>query len=255
MPDPRSLVALIKRRIELKALIDILIAELSIWAFVALAGEVLEGDTEGLDRTILLALRSASDLHEPIGPPWVEVFGRDMTAFGGTGVLIMITAFAAFYLYLQGKWRTALVVVAAVLSGFAVSQLLKWGFSVPRPALVPHGTYVSSMSFPSGHAMMSAVTYLTLAILTARVERKAKIRIYLVVCAVILTVLVGASRVYLAVHWPSDVLAGWTIGAAWAIAWWFVARWAEGSTPADREPSDRATATATATRHIDPDGA
>ncbi|EAU40095.1 PA-phosphatase related phosphoesterase [Fulvimarina pelagi HTCC2506] len=240
MFDLDTITHFIKSRIELRALIAILIAACGIWAFVALAGEVLEGDTQALDQDILLLMRSAADPQEPIGPPWLEVFGRDMTAFGGTGVLIMVTAFAALYLFMQDKWRTGLVVIAAIASGFATSQLLKWGFSIPRPDLVPHGTHVTSMSFPSGHAMMSAVTYLTLAILTARVEPRASVRAFLVTCAVIVTILVGVSRVYLAVHWPSDVLAGWTVGAAWAIGWWFVARWIEGAAVTKSETSNLA---------------
>ncbi|SMD03150.1 undecaprenyl-diphosphatase [Fulvimarina manganoxydans] len=215
------------RRIESRSLIAILIAAVSIWGFIALAGEVLEGDTKGLDTEILLALRSPADPTDPVGPHWVEEFGRDMTAFGGTGVLILITAVTAIYLGMRGQWRSGWLVVAAIASGFAMSQLLKWGFSRPRPDLVPHGSYVYTASFPSGHAMMSAVTYLTLAILTARVEEKRRVRAYLIAVAALLTILVGISRVYLGVHWPSDVLAGWTLGATWAILWWFIAKWLE----------------------------
>ena len=228
-------------RIESRSLIAILIAAISIWGFIALAGEVLEGDTKGLDTEILLALRSPVDPSDPLGPHWVEEFGRDMTAFGGTGVLILITAFTAIYLGMRGQWRSGWLVVAAIASGFAMSQLLKWGFSRPRPDLVPHGSYVYSASFPSGHAMMSAVTYLTLAILTARVEAKRKVRAYLITVAALLTILVGVSRVYLGVHWPSDVLAGWTLGATWAIGCWFVAKWLEarGVTRPPPETRDR----------------
>ncbi|MER0237130.1 phosphatase PAP2 family protein [Fulvimarina sp. MAC8] len=240
MLDLNTITHFVKSRIELKALIAILTAACGIWAFIALAGEVLEGDTQALDEDILLLMRSAVDPQEPLGPPWLEVLGRDMTAFGGTGVLIMVTAFAALYLFMQDKWRTALVVLAAIASGFLMSQLLKWGFSRPRPDLVPHGTHVYTASFPSGHAMMSAVTYLTLAILTARVEPRIRVRAFLVTCAVIVTFLVGVSRVYLAVHWPSDVLAGWTIGAAWAIGWWFAARWVEGAAVTKPETSNLA---------------
>ncbi|RFC61945.1 PAP2 family protein [Fulvimarina endophytica] len=225
MYDIAHLKTLVRKRVELRVLIAILLAAAAIWAFVAIAGEVTEGDTQGLDEEILLMMRSPADIREPYGPHWLEVLGRDLTALGGTGILIMITAFAALYMMMRGGLRTALVMVAAIASGFAASQLLKWGFSRPRPDLVPHGTYVYTSSFPSGHSMMSAVVYLTLAILTARTEALWRVRVFLILSAVVLTVLVGISRVYLAVHWPSDVLAGWTIGAAWAIAWWFVARW------------------------------
>ncbi|MDY8109947.1 phosphatase PAP2 family protein [Fulvimarina sp. 2208YS6-2-32] len=240
MIDLNYVTQFVRNRIELKVVIAILVAAFGVWVFVIVAGEVLEGDTQGLDQDILLLLRSASDPNDPLGPPWVEVLGRDMTALGGTGILIMVTAFSALYLSMLGKGRTALIVLAAIASGFAMSQLLKWGFSRPRPDLVPHGTFAYTASFPSGHAMMSAVTYLTLAILTSRVEPKPRVRIFLVTCAVILTLLVGISRVYLAVHWPTDVLAGWTIGSAWAIGWWFVARWLTGPAVIHAEPSDHA---------------
>ncbi|MBP0614303.1 phosphatase PAP2 family protein [Jiella mangrovi] len=215
------------QRVEIWTLLGALLIAGAIWAFVSIAGEVVEGDTKGLDREILLSLRSASDVSDPIGPRWLEEFGRDVTALGGTGILIMITTFVAIYLWISGKRRSMVMVVAAIASGFAMSQILKRSFDRPRPDLVPHGDYVYTASFPSGHAMMSAITYLTLGILLARVEPKRRVRAFLLGLAVFLTVIIGISRVYLGVHWPSDVLAGWTAGAAWALMWWLVATWLE----------------------------
>ncbi|UIJ73114.1 phosphatase PAP2 family protein [Aurantimonas sp. HBX-1] len=222
-----TLPAWIKSRVEISTLVAALIVAASVWAFVSVGGEVLEGDAKGLDTEILLSLRSATDPSDPLGPMWFEELGRDMTALGGNGVLTMLTCFVALYLWLSGKRRSMWLVLAAIVSGFMMSQALKWGFSRPRPDLVPHGTYVYTASFPSGHAMMSAVTYLTLAILVARVQERWSLRALLIGAAVFLTMLIGISRVYLGVHWPSDVLAGWTAGAAWAVAWWMVARWLE----------------------------
>ncbi|TFF22862.1 phosphatase PAP2 family protein [Jiella endophytica] len=215
------------QKVEIWTLLGALIVAGAIWAFVSIAGEVVEGDTQGLDRTILLALRSSTDPSDPIGPRWLEEFGRDVTALGGTGILIMITTFVALYLWISAKRRSMVMVVAAIASGFLVSQILKRGFDRPRPDLVPHGDYVYTASFPSGHAMMSAVTYLTLGILLARVEPRRRVRAFLLGLAVFLTVIIGISRVYLGVHWPSDVLAGWTAGAAWALMWWLLATWLE----------------------------
>ncbi|MEF2546159.1 phosphatase PAP2 family protein [Aurantimonas sp. E1-2-R+4] len=217
----------ISDRVELTTLIAALLVAASIWGFVSVAGEVVEGDTKGFDAEILLSLRNPADASDPLGPRWAEEFGRDMTAFGGTGALVLITLFAAGFLWMQGKRRSMLLVLAAIGSGFLMSQLLKYGFDRPRPSLVPHGSFVYTASFPSGHAMMSAVTYLTLAILVARVQTQRRVRAFLIGVAVFLTVLVGVSRVYLGVHWPSDVLAGWTAGAAWAVGWWMIARWLE----------------------------
>ncbi|MBO0905276.1 phosphatase PAP2 family protein [Jiella sonneratiae] len=225
-------------KVELWTLIGALLAAGAIWAFVALAGEVVEGDTKGLDRTILLALRSSTDPSDPVGPRWLEEFGRDVTALGGTGILIMITTFVAIYLLISGKHRSMVMTVAAIAGGFLVGQVLKRSFDRPRPDLVPHGDYVYTASFPSGHSMMSAVTYLTLAILLARVEPRRRVRAFLLGLAVFLTVIVGISRVYLGVHWPSDVLAGWTAGAAWALMWWLLATWLESRGAVEPSPQD-----------------
>jgi undecaprenyl-diphosphatase len=107
--------------------------------------------------------------------------------------------------------------------GELVSTVLKLFYHRPRPDLVPHGMEVFTASFPSGHAMMSAIAYLTLAILMARVDRNPRVKALVLSLGVSITLLVGISRIYLGVHWPSDVVAGWCVGAAWASLCWFVA--------------------------------
>lgn len=196
-----------------------------IWAFVELADEVVEGDTASLDRTLLLALRSPGDLADPLGPPWVEELFRDFTALGGVGVLMLLTLAVAGFLLLDRRVRAAMLVLASVGGGFVLSTLLKQLFSRPRPDLVPHESFVYTASFPSGHSMMAAVTYLTLGALLARVQPRRQVKAYLLVLAALVTLLVGISRVYLGVHWPTDVLAGWAAGAIWALLSWLVARW------------------------------
>jgi undecaprenyl-diphosphatase len=193
------------------------------WAFVKLAGEVIEGDTTRLDRTLMLVLRNPADPSDPIGPRWFEEAARDVTGLGGHTVLSLVTLAAVAYLLLARKRHAAVLVVAAVGGGMLISTLLKLGFDRPRPDLVPHGMRVYTASFPSGHAMLSAVTYLTLGALLARVQPRRRIKAFLLGLAILLTVLIGMSRVYLGVHWPSDVLAGWCGGAAWASLCWFVA--------------------------------
>src|SRR5690606_16164637 len=140
------------------------------WAFLELAGEVLDGGTLDFDARLLLALRNPADLSDPLGPGWLEEMGRDFTALGGTGVLVLLGASVTGYLLLSGHHRTALFTVIALTGGWLLSSLLKLGFDRPRPDLVPHGSIVYTASFPSGHSMMAAVTYLTLAIILARAQ-------------------------------------------------------------------------------------
>lgn len=208
---------------ELSTLVVLIAIPTGMWAFVELADEVFEGDTEQLDRAILLAMRSPDAVDDPLGPRWVEELARDTTALGGSGVLAFITVAAAGYLVLRNKTRATLFLLAAVLGGFAVSTGLKLLFDRARPDLVPHGSHVYTASFPSGHAMMSAVTYLTLGALLARVHPQRRIKAYLLLLTIFLTIAVGVSRVYLGVHWPTDVLAGWAVGACWALLCWVIA--------------------------------
>jgi undecaprenyl-diphosphatase len=129
------------------------------------------------------------------------------------------------YLLLIGKKRSALFMLAAVGTGILASLLLKTGFDRPRPALVPHGSIVYTKSFPSGHSMMAAVTYLTIGALLMRAHVRRAARGYILGAAILVTVLVGVSRVYLGVHWPTDVLAGWAAGGLWASTAWLIVRW------------------------------
>jgi undecaprenyl-diphosphatase len=155
----------------------------------------------------------------------VEELGRDFTALGGTGVLTLLTLSVLGYLLLEYKKKTALLVVISVGGGFLLSMLLKQGFDRPRPDLVPHEFFVYTTSFPSGHSMMSAVTYLTLAALLARIQKRRRNKVYLMTIAVLVTLAIGVSRIYMGVHWPSDVLAGWSAGAFWALLCWLVGSW------------------------------
>ena len=202
---------------EASALVTIGLVGASLWLFISIAGEVLEGETSAWDRRLLLALRSAADPAVPWGPAWVQEMARDFTALGGVAVLTLVTLAVIGYLLLARKRHAAVAVFVAVAGGLVLSSLLKLGFDRPRPDLVPHASFVYTASFPSGHSMMAAVTYLTLGAMLARVQASAAMKIYLLAVAVVLTMLAGASRVYLGVHWPTDVAAGWAVGAAWAL--------------------------------------
>jgi undecaprenyl-diphosphatase len=209
---------------EVSVLVALLLAAGAVWLFVEVADEVLEGETRAADERLMLMLRTAGDSGDPLGPAWVEELARDVTAMGSAGILALISVAAAGFLALQRKQPLALYLLVAVAGGAILSSLLKWGFARPRPDLVAHGQAVYTSSFPSGHSMLSAVAFLTLGALLASGQTNRAMHAYLIGLAVFLTVIVGVSRVYLGVHWPTDVLAGWTAGAAWALVCWVVAK-------------------------------
>lgn len=213
---------------EKSTLLAAAIAAISLYAFVEIADDMAEGDTTAFDTAILLAFREAADHANPIGPPWLEVVMRDFTALGGMAVLTTVTIMVFCFLMLTHKRHAAWMVVASVGGGILLSNLLKWGFARPRPDLVPHATAVYSQSFPSGHAMLSAVVYLTLGALLARTQADTRVKVYLLAAACALTLIIGVSRIYLGVHWPTDVLAGWAGGSSWALLCWGVMLWLQG---------------------------
>ena len=189
-------------------------------AFGLIAGEVLEGEPLAFDRAVLLAFRTAGNPAQPIGPPWVAEMMRDVTALGSFAVLTVVVGTVAGYLLLIGQRAAAALLLVSVLGGVVLNNVLKFAFSRPRPDLVAPVARVFTLSFPSGHATLSAITYLTLGALLTRLNPSRRVRIYFMSVGVLLTLLVGISRIYLGVHYPTDVLAGWCIGAAWALVCW-----------------------------------
>jgi undecaprenyl-diphosphatase len=212
-------------RAELALLAAILVLAGGLWGFISIAEEVGEGETDEFDRAVILWLRNPADLSDPLGPRWFEEVVRDVTALGSGIVLAFMTLAVIGFLLLIRKHGAALLVFAAVLGGSLLGDLLKLLFERPRPDLVPHGADVYTMSFPSNHAMGAAVTYLTLGALLARLQVARRVKGYFLAISVILTLMVGLSRIYLGVHWPTDVLAGWSVGAAWAMTVWTIALW------------------------------
>ncbi|MFW6146716.1 MAG: phosphatase PAP2 family protein [Planctomycetota bacterium] len=195
----------------------------ALWGFLETADEVFEGDVQAMDRRVLLAFRTAGDVKDPIGPVWLEEMMRDVTALGSAIVLTLLSLAVLGYLLLVRRTAMAALLVAAVAGVIALSFALKLGFGRPRPDVVAHEMEVYTLSFPSGHAMMATAIYLTLAVLLARVQVGRLLRLYLLAVAAALALLVGVSRVYLGVHWPTDVLAGWTAGTVWALLCWLAA--------------------------------
>lgn len=228
--NPKTWLALARR--EIVPIAIFLGIALPLLAFIEIADEVGEGEARWFDESVLLALRT-SDPADPIGPRWFETAIMDITALGGFAVLALVTLLAVGYLLAIKRWGGALMLLAATLGGTAISEGLKMGFNRPRPDLVAHVVETTSMSFPSGHAMLSAVTYLTIGALIAHTQESRQLRGYVLGAAILLTLLIGASRVYLGVHWPTDVLAGWCLGAAWALVCWTAVTWLTR----DKEPT------------------
>lgn len=221
----RSSVRVLFGKVEFTVLLAALVVAGGLWGFVELMELARDSAPHGFDTEILLALRTPGDLATPVGPHWLPDAMRDLTSLGSMAVLVLITAAAIFYLLVERKPLAALFVFVAVAGGQVLSSLLKLGVDRPRPDVVPHLAEVHSLSFPSGHAMMSAVTFLTLGALLAQTLPDRATKIYVLTVAVLATLIVGFSRLYLGVHWPSDVAAGWCAGAAWAMLCWLVARW------------------------------
>jgi undecaprenyl-diphosphatase len=207
-------------RAEAITLIVGLIIVLAIWGFVALADEVLEGDTHAFDHWVMRVLRDHSIPPQPIGPKWLVTGALSLTALGSVAVLAIVITVVVGYLWLQRKRRAMWTVLAATIGGQLLSSALKYFIGRPRPDSNLHLAEVYTASFPSGHSMLSAVVYLTLGALLASIEPSWRVRIYLIATAIMLTFIVGVSRVYIGVHYATDVLAGWSMGLAWALACW-----------------------------------
>lgn len=218
------------KRFEARVLIGLFLVTGALLSFFEIADDMAEGDTKAIDTRLTLMLREPGDLNDPIGSRSIEEAVRDITALGGTTLVIVVTLVSVLAFIFHKKRIHALVMGVAVLAASASSQFTKALYGRPRPDLVPHDVYVYSGSFPSGHSTMSTAAFLTLAMLVASLEmkRRSKALAYALAAAVIVGV--GFSRVYLGVHWPSDVLAGWCLGSAWALAGWLALKAMGGQT-------------------------
>lgn len=207
------------RSLDLWILLSLLIVVGGTWGFIELLEEVYEGETRFVDEWAIRTIGGYA------APAWLEEVGRDLTALGGIAVLSLVTIAVCGYLLINGKRHAMLLLIAATLGALVISFVLKDLIDRPRPDLVTHRSHVMTQSFPSGHSMLSAAVYLTLGALLARLSNSWWLKCYFIGIALLLTGLVGISRVFLGVHWPTDVLAGWTAGLVWALACWGVARY------------------------------
>jgi undecaprenyl-diphosphatase len=207
-------------------------AALLVGVLVKLATEVQGGINHAFDKEIMLALRNPADLSDPIGPGWFEELMRDFTALGGNGFLTVLTALVLLVTMVEGRRREAMIFLGSVIAALVLGKLMKLGFDRPRPDLVPHHTQVYTSSFPSSHAGMAAAIYLSLAAMVVEWPARRAIRSMAIAVGILFTLVVGASRVYLGVHWPTDVIAGWSFGTACAlICWLALVRLHHGPTP------------------------
>ncbi len=212
-PSPARVRALLRPLLAGLATVVLLVA------FAALAGRVLAGDTHAIDLALVEAAHALRAAHPPFARAMI-----DASALGSTTVLTLVVVLAVGHLVLSGHPRLAAVVAASALAGSTLVTVLKSTIGRVRPDSHLAEAVVDGLSFPSGHATMSAAIYLTLGTLLASTRARRRERAWVLGGAAAIAVLVGASRVALGVHWPTDVLGGWAFGAAWAIAWLLVAR-------------------------------
>ena len=226
LPSPRQWLTLIRGgKIEFRTLATLLVVVALLLVFGLVANEMTEGETRAFDNAVLLAMRNPANHADPIGPRWFEEAVRDVTSLGSMTVLIIIVSGTAGFLALSRARAAAVLLLASVCGGAVLMQVLKDTFARVRPDVVSHSLVELTRSFPSGHSTLAAVTYLTLGALVARVQPSRPRKVFVLFLAITLTLLVGVSRVYLGLHWPTDVLAGWCLGAAWAMVCWLGEAW------------------------------
>ena len=184
--------------------------------FGILADQVVDGDTADFDRAMVMLFRDPAAPTVPLGPAWFNEAVRDITALGSFPVLGVLVIGVVLHLLLTGSRRTGLLIAISVIGGTIISMTLKAIFDRPRPDFTG-AVDVFTSSFPSGHATTSAVVYLTIGVLLAQRSSTWPARTLYISGAIILVAAVGLSRIYLGVHFPTDVLAGWSLGAAWAL--------------------------------------
>jgi undecaprenyl-diphosphatase len=228
-------------RQELSILVGAIVILALIWIFATLAGEVMEGDTRQFDEWVLSALRQEADPGRVKGPWWLQAGAEDLTALGSPTVLGLTVLAVTGYLFLHGLYRNGLFIFSASVGGWVLNGVLKAAFERTRPDVVPHLREVMSSSFPSGHALTSAAVYLTLGALVMRIAEGRLAKYYCIAIAMFLTFLVGSSRVFLGVHYPTDVIAGWLIGMTWALLCWVVERTLERRAGLKQEKEEQET--------------
>jgi undecaprenyl-diphosphatase len=185
------------------------LAVVGTWGFAELAGHVRSGSTQAFDDAVMKWMAE----HQT---PLIQQIMLEFTALGTGTVVTMIVVIGSMFLWLNKHKHSALLLIIATFGGVILNNLLKLGFDRQRPQIFKWGTYAMSSSFPSGHAMSAIIVYGTVAYLAARLQQRAASRVLTFCFAVIVIAMICVSRVYLGVHYPSDIAAGLIIGLAWA---------------------------------------
>ncbi len=219
-----ALVGRVRRlaRTEFSALAAVFVLVAGVTAFVKLAHGMAGADGLAFDRAVLLAMRPGGAA-DGWGPPWLETAALDLTSLGGIAVLGLFGLIVVLFLILQRKRLSALLLVLGLAGGVGLSEGLKAVFGRDRPPEAWRAVEAVNASFPSGHALLATVFYLSMGVMLTRAFPPRHLKACVLGVALLLTLIVGLTRVYLAAHWASDVLAGWSLGAAWAMALWLVA--------------------------------
>lgn len=208
-------------RSEIAALTALLIVALGVMTFVEVADDMTEADGRAFDQLILHWMQpTPGDIR---GPWWMQEAAADLTSLGGISVLTLFALIAFSFLLIRRKRLSAVLLVVGLLGGVALSEGLKALFDRARPPAAFQAVETLNASFPSGHTLLSTVFYLTLGVMLTRAFAQKRFKAFVMVCAMLIALLVGLTRVYLGAHWASDVLAGWSVGAAWAMTLWLVA--------------------------------
>lgn len=215
---------LLNPRTEGFALAALLGLGVALAVFQDVADDQNEADGQASDWAILKRLRRGGDPSRPVGPDWVKDGLTELTAAGGVTVLATATGVVSGGLLIAGKRREALVLAASFAGALALSEGLKNLFKRGRPPAEYRAAEAVNESFPSGHALLSAATFLSLAFVVAQGAKSSAMRAYALACGAAGAATVGFSRVYLGVHWANDVLGGWAAGTAWATTCWLLGR-------------------------------
>ncbi|WEK41518.1 MAG: phosphatase PAP2 family protein [Candidatus Brevundimonas colombiensis] len=211
-------------RTEIAALTALLVMAGGVLSFIEIADDMTEADGQAFDQHVLALMRPyADDPGRPWGPWWLKEAAADITSLGGISVLGLFALIVIVFLLSQRKWLSSLLLVLGLAGGVALSEGLKAVFERERPPAAMQAVETINASFPSGHALLSTVFYLSVAVMLTRAFPKRRFKAFVLGVGILMALLVGLTRVYLGAHWASDVLAGWAVGAAWAMALWLVA--------------------------------
>jgi undecaprenyl-diphosphatase len=203
-------------RTEIAALAALFVVAGGVLTFVELADDMTEADGIAFDSHILALMRPyADDPGRPWGPWWLKEAAADLTSLGGISVLGLFALIVIVFLLSQRKWLSSLLLVVGLAGGVALSEGLKAVFERARPPAAMQAVETINASFPSGHALLSTVFYLTVAVMLTRAFPRERFKVFVLGVGILMALLVGLTRIYLGAHWATDVFGGWILGGTW----------------------------------------